>query len=310
MKKFALALLLFYLFGPSGIAQHTIRLEYKQDMQGNFIFSCTNTGFCNYILGVDFTTMENAKADHALPFLGLVKPGNTKLFKLSKLNAGDPIQFKYNLTYFKGCLDPQIDTGFTYLLPISPGKETQAYESQSGSYAIRLRMKPGDTLFAARRGTVTEQDLSDTLNDAGQSVMGAGNFIEIVHTDCSFARYGVLRRNGSLVKPGQFVEAGDPIGIIGGDKFGRGSEVRFSVCYNRRPDAAHNDPGNNDRSYWNYIALKFWTKKNGKGMLRHGGTYTSEFPESVITQEMSKTELAKRKAKQRPAKGPKPATSH
>jgi hypothetical protein len=32
----------------------------------------------------------------------------------------------------------------------------------------------------------------------------------------------------------------------------------------------------------------FWTKDNGKGPLKHGGTYTSEFPKTILSQELPK----------------------
>lgn len=313
MKKignhsYILILLSLLFLNPSLFSQRVIEVKYEQDRQGNYNFSCTNKAYCNYILEINFTTLDNAKPDHVLPYRAVVTPGSNKLFKLSKENANNPVQFKYKISYFKGCLNPQVNTDFTYLLPITPGKEAQAYELQNIAkpiapdpsaarglpqatpgpeswYSIRLKMKPGDTLYAARRGMVTEMDVSSNLNDSGVASAGTENYIEIVHGDCSFGHYGILRKNSSFVRPGQFVEAGEPIGLVGGDKYGRGSEVRFSVSYNPGQDGS-----------WAYVPLKFWTKKNGKGMLKHGGTYISEFPESIITREMSKAELKKWKA--------------
>jgi peptidase M23-like protein len=305
MKNLTFLLLLFFA-SPSLFAQRAIQLSAIQDAQGNVNFSCTNNAWCDYILEIDFTTLTNAKADHTLPFQAEVKPGLNKLFKLSKENVNDAIQFKYKINYFSGCLNPVVDTGFTYLLPITPGKEAQVYElleivkpapgapDPKNAYAIRLRMKPGDTLYAARRGRVVEVDTRDSLNDAGSTATGSWNYIEICHADCSFARYGILKKNGSFVKPGQFVEAGDPIGIVGGDRYGRGSDGRISVFYNLEEDDA---PNNGKKIYLAFVPLKFWTKKNGKGMLKHGATYISEFPDAVITREMSKAELLKWKAK-------------
>lgn len=309
MKNFIFLLFLSF-FTTSLFSQRIIELAYNQDAQGNINFSCTNHGWCNYILQIDFTSLANAKADHALPFQAEVKPGINKLFKLSRENTNDPIQFKYKINYFSGCLNPVVDTGFTYLLPIAPGKEAQAYELQEvvraapgepdpkNAYTIRLRMKPGDTLYAARRGRVVEVDTRDSLNDAGATVTGSWNYIEICHADCSFGRYGVLRKNGAFVKPGQFVEAGDPIGIVGGDRFGRGSDGRFSVFYNLTEE----DAQTGGKIYLAYVPLRFWTKKNGKGMLKHGATYISEFPDAVIIKEMSKAEQLKWKAKHKAKK--------
>ncbi len=185
-------------------------------------------------------------------------------------------------------------------MPSSPGKQAQAYELQNPPkpgagdpptktfYAIRLKTKPGDTLYAARRGVVNEVDVSSDQNDLGAASSGDEDYIEIVHKDCSFAHYGVLRKDGSFVKPGQVVEAGQPIGLIGGDKYGRGSEARISVYYNQVPNASQIGGGNNGTIDRAYVPLKFWTKRNGKGMLKHGAVYISEFPASILAQETGK----------------------
>jgi hypothetical protein len=312
MNKAKIALSLSFLLALSVplLGQRILSLEYKQDQQGNFIFSCTSNAWCSYIVKVDCPGLEGAQPDHTLPYIGIVRRGVNRLFRLSKTAGADGVKFKYTFSYTKGCLDPQINTDFTYLLPIGPGKQAQAYEQAvspaaspgdlRSSFAIRFRMKPGDTLYSARRGTVTEVDVGSDRNDLGLAESAADNYIEIVHADCSFARYGVLKKDGSLVKPGQFVEAGQPIGIIGGDKYGRGSEARIAVRYNRKPDETQAGQGE-QQAVWAYVPLKFWSRKNGKGMLTHGAVYTGEYPDAVITQEMSKTDLAKWKAKNRPA---------
>lgn len=309
MKNISLLLLSLLLLDASLFSQRVIEVSYRQDMQGNYNFFCVNRAFCNYILDIDFTSLENGKCDHPLPFQAVVKPGSTPLFKLSKINAKEDIVFKYKTSNAKGCLDPAVNTAFTYLLPITPGKEAQAYvlrnvtrtsTNDAGSdstYTIRLKMKPGDTIYAARRGTVTEVDVSSTLNDEGSASSASDNYIEIVHADCSFGRYGVLKNNGAFVKPGQLVEAGQPIGLVGGDKYGRGSEVRFSVSYNQATGTAQP----NEVPHAVYTPLQFWTKFNGKGMLKHGATYTSEFPKPILTQELSRpSKPAPKKGKAHP----------
>ena len=297
---------LFFILPFSLSAQRMVDVNYTQDAHGNYTFSCFNKGYCNYVLQVNFTTLENARADHSLPFIGEVKPGGTKLFKISKEDANKDVQLKYKFSSFKGCLNPVVDTGFTYVLPIAPGKEAQTYEISNTAkktadgtlikhfYAIRLRMKPGDTLYAARRGVVTDVNVSSGQNDAGVTVTDGDNYIEIVHRDCSFAQYGIVKKDGAFVKPGQVVEAGQPIGLIGGDKYGRGSDARFSVTYNVGGENPTNDPGAAVVSTA-YVPLKFWTKKNGKGPLKHGATYISEHPPLVLTQELPKRPAPKKK---------------
>lgn len=280
MKKLYWSFLLLLTLPCSLLAQRVVEVSYSIDRQGNYVFSCMNKAFCNYVLNVEFTTLENGRSDHALPFEGEVKPGSNKLFIITP-DKGKDLQLKYKSSYRKGCLHPYVKSDFTYLLPITPGKTAQAYHivlttgTPDTGYAIRLKMKQGDTIYAARRGTVTAVDISNTENDAGASTTSNWNYVEIVQADCSFAQYGVLKKDGAFVKPGQVVEAGTPIGLVGGDQYGRGSDIRFSVTY-------YNDQQNT------VLPLSFWTKGNGKGTLRHGATYTSEFPKNLLTQEQPK----------------------
>lgn len=310
-------LLPFLLFTQTALwAQRLIEVNYALDTKGRYNFSCTNHDYCTYIVYLDFPTLTNAQSDHPLPFETEVRPGTSKLLAISPVDASKDIKFNFKTSSRKGCQHPVINAGFTYLLPIRPGQETQAYRvvntrnvagsagaagpasrasgtggagspgTASGSgadsgYAVRLRANIGDTIYAARRGVVTVVAVSNTENDAGANTTDSWNHVEIAQADCSFAEYGVLKKDGAFVRPGQIVEAGTPIGLVGGDRYGRGSDVRFSVSY------YPGTPGTE-------IALQFWTKGNGKGPLKHGATYISEFPRNLLSLEKPKPAARKR----------------
>jgi hypothetical protein len=297
-NKFMISLLLLIIhFSLS--AQRMIEVKYQQDQKGAYVFSCVNYAFCNYILDIGFTSFTNVKCDQPLPFHAEVKPGYNKLFSISVIDPQAAVQFNYKSGFQKGCIHPNVNQNIIYLLPITPGTQAQVYEmspvksSDSGSwYVLRLKMKPGDTIYAARKGIVNDIQDQNGANDAGQASIGTENFIEIAQPDCSFARYGILRKNSALVKTGQLVKAGQPIGLVGGDAYGRGSDLRFSVYYYQEEDGMLNQT-----SISHYIVPQIWTKNNGKGRLKHGAIYISEFPSSVLNQELpKKAQSAKRKA--------------
>lgn len=265
-----------------------IEVKYQQDPKGGYVFSCVNYAFCNYILDIGFTTFSNVKSDQPLPFHAEVKPGYNKLFTISAIDPQSPVQFKYNSGFQKGCMHPMVNGDFIYLFPITPGTNAQVYEMSPGKssdsaswYVLRLKMKPGDTIYAARKGIVNNLQDQNGANDAGQPSIGTENYIEIAQADCSFARYEILKKNGALVKPGQLVKAGQPIGLVGGDAYGRGADLRFSVYYYQEESAVL---GQSAISH--YIITQIWTKNNGKGRLKHGAIYTSEFPAAVLNQEV------------------------
>jgi murein DD-endopeptidase MepM/ murein hydrolase activator NlpD len=156
-----------------------------------------------------------------------------------------------------------------------------------------MKMKSGDTIYAARKGLVNDIQDQSGANDAGQASIGTENFIEIAQSDCSFARYGILKKNSAMVKPGQLVKAGQPVGLVGGDTYGRGSDLRFSVYFYQEDNSILNKS-----AISHYVIPQIWTKNNGKGRLKHGAVYISEFPASVLNQEtpVKKAQSSKRKA--------------
>ena len=294
-NQISLFLLVFHF---SLSAQRVIEVKYQQDQKGAYVFSCVNYAFCNYILDIGFTSFTNVKCDQPLPFHAEVKPGYNKLFSISAIDPQAAVQFKYQSGFQKGCMHPNVNQDIIYLLPITPGTQAQVYEmsplksSDSGSwYVLRMKMKPGDTIYAARKGIVNDVQDQNGANDAGQASIGTENFIEITQPDCSFARYGILKKNSALVKPGQMVKAGQPIGLVGGDAFGRGSDLRFSVYYYQEENGVLNQT-----AISHYIIPQIWTKNNGKGRLKHGAIYISEFPASVLNQEIQITKPKKLKA--------------
>lgn len=284
------------LSGAVGGQQRLIEVSYQLDAQGIYNFYGINNGFCNYILEINFTSLENGRLNVDLPFRVMIPPGKSALFKLSKERPADAIVFKYTTQFIKGCIQAKPDTGFTYILPVATGKEVQAYVMDNGQatgqgtaeakngYLLRLKMNPGDTIFAARSGRVVEVEDQNGQNDAGQNSIGTENYVEINHGDCSFGHYGILKKSSAMVSPGQSVQIGTPIGLVGGDRYGRGSEIRLSVCYNALEEQQNaGSPGG--KIYREYLLLKCWTKFNGKGILKNGGTYTAERPRVVMDQE-------------------------
>jgi len=289
IRSAAVFLFFFVLSVPSLFAQKIVEVSYTTDQQGNYRFTCNNKAFCTYVLRVELPTMKNLRSDHALPFEAEVRPGFNQLFVLSPINKAEDTQVGFRASNRKGCMQPVVNPNFVYVLPIGPGMQTQAFRinavhstGQDSAYTVRLKMNVDDTIFAARRGIVTAVDVSNTENDAGATTTGSWNYVEIVHADCSFGQYGVFKKDGAFVRPGQQVEAGTPLGLVGGDKFGRGSDVRFSVVY----------PGQQGNTQ---IAPVFWTKGNGKGQLRQGASYTAEFPKAILTQESTKKATATKK---------------
>lgn len=284
-------------------AQVPIEVYTEKDNAGIYTFYARNNNVCPYTVTVDFTQLTGFRASISLPYQADVRPGQQSLFRLEP-QPNQSTSFQYRISYQKGCLRPRIDTSIVYLLPVGPGKTTtpvempylgKVYAGESEPkdwYALAIKMNTGDTVFAARRGVVSV--VRDDAQVAGTNLgfHRDDNSVEIVHQDCSFATYTVFRQKGIFVKPGQFVEAGEPLGIVGGENYSYGPHVRFNVHYNYESPIVRNGERTDQKHYWAYVPIRFWLKTEQKaGKVQSRVTYASEHPDAVIEQEMSKREI-------------------
>ncbi|MEI6139854.1 MAG: M23 family metallopeptidase [Mariniphaga sp.] len=301
MKRYLITFIFFLLSYSICFSQEPIEVLYDLDDQENYNFYCNNTDFCNYTVEVLFTQIFNLKSNVGSQYRVEVRPGRTSLASFSPQKPENHTSIKYSYSYYKGCINPGINLNFTYLLPLGEGKKTKALpmgylkvntqdREPKDWYAIGFKMDYGDTVYAARRGIVVEKRDEAKLQLSGYAYSSQENYIEIVHDDCSFGRYQVL--SGTLVKLGQRVEAGEPIGFAGGDKYEIGPHIRFSVYYNDEQKVSTNgNDGTKKIVYWAYVPLVFYTPESKNALLVYGKEYTSEHPESIIKQEMSKRQI-------------------
>jgi Peptidase family M23 len=288
-----------------------IYVHWIKNNRGEYEFFCDNKSFSDYTVEISFSEYINLQSSFSFPAKIEVPPGiNRPLFVLRKSILGSASHFAYHHKSHKGCPSPKIDTGFTYLLPVGPGRSARVAELNSLAeeygneappkdwYSLSMHVQAGDTVYAARRGRVTNTREHADLQDSGYSYSSEDNYIEIEHNDCTFGKYSVFRDDAIFVHPGDWVEAGQPIGIAGGDKYASGPQVRFSVFYHLEQDVLDKDGNSTGKTrQWAFVPLYFWTKDNGKMRLISRSTYIADHPDDLVTQEMSRREAKKWKEK-------------
>jgi hypothetical protein len=283
-----------------------IGIRYQKNTRGEIEFYCDNRTFSDYTIEVEFPVFINLQADFPLPAVAEVPPGTHLMFTLRKAHGGQPDRFTYRYHSLKGHPSPKIDTNFTYLLPVAPGKSTRiaelAYIGEKVAdipppkdwYSLILHTNPGDTVYAARRGRVTNRRDNANVQDSNISYTSTENFIEVEHNDYTFGKYSVFRDGAIFVHPGETVEAGQPLGIAGGENYTSGPHVRFCVFYQLKQEVTDKDGNTTGKiHYWGYVPIHFWAKDLGSIHLTNKDTYTSEYPDDVITKEMTKKEAKK-----------------
>ena len=137
---------------------------------------------------------------------------------------GDPSNIKHNDAYryslpFKKNKYYKVTQGF---------KGKKSHSSIKSKYAIDFNLKIGDTVYAARKGTVAWV-IEHFKEHGGIAMIKKANKIVILHEDGTNASYVHLDYKGALVEPGDYVEKGQPIGISGLTGYTSGPHLHFVV---------------------------------------------------------------------------------
>ena len=70
--------------------------------------------------------------------------------------------------------------------------------------------------------------------------------------------------------------------------------MRFGVFYQLKQEIVDKDGNTTGKSHnWAYVPIRFWAKDLGSIRLTNRDSYISEYPDDVVTKEMSKKEARK-----------------
>lgn len=231
-----LTFLLFLLLGVTSHSQINIRLYSENSRNGATIYAENNE---HYPVSLQFTfTLENMVLRNSGQN-AVVVPARNLRFRVAELDqqtAGRVFRFAYRYQYVKGDITAKgPDDTVVFDLPFEKGKGYQVEQGYNGRFshqsiaAIDFRMAESTTITAAREGVVAEVI---SHNDGGcpeRTCNSMANIISIHHADGSFSEYAHLKKDGALVKVGQTVKRGDPIGLSGNTGFSSAPHLHFAV---------------------------------------------------------------------------------
>lgn len=244
------------LFGKAtnAVAQEDLVSVFgEQNEDGGYSFYATSEHMIPVYVRVSFESLTNLQADVSLPYTEVIEPGTErrKLFTLSTRDPGRSRGYRLAWTYARG--NPETarhDDSQVYLFPFAHGTKhlvTQGFQGNfthfgENEYGVDFDLDTGTKVFAARDGLVVE--VKEDSNVGGRSARYSkhANYILVYHEDGSFGNYVHLRRGGSVVEPGDRVEAGQHIGYSGATGRASGPHLHFDVRLPREDGSAHSIP--------------------------------------------------------------------
>lgn len=191
---------------------------------------------------VQFSRNDNIVGTPALPARATVAAGGSSLVSvLTGDDSGQNGSFELRMEALPG--DPNArPKDVEYLLPLRQPtfRIGQGYggsfshQDEQNRYAVDFAAEIGTTVLAAREGVVMQVESDFDRAGLNQEAYGGrANFVRILHDDGAMSLYAHLKPEGVLVRVGQRVRAGQPIGLSGNTGFTTGPHLHFVVQVNR-----------------------------------------------------------------------------
>jgi murein DD-endopeptidase MepM/ murein hydrolase activator NlpD len=184
-------------------------------------------------------TLKNTTASRPVPFtMDAAGRSSFELVRLWPTNKRRAWRYTYKYYRQVGGRRSSTSNDADYVMPFKPGRYvvmqgprgTYSHFAGSGSEnAVDWTVPVGTVVCAAREGRVVGVRQDSTVGGPDRKFRPFANYVIIKHADGTFADYVHLKTGGALVKMGDEVTVGQPIGLSGLTGFTSAPHLHFSV---------------------------------------------------------------------------------
>jgi murein DD-endopeptidase MepM/ murein hydrolase activator NlpD len=184
-------------------------------------------------------TLENMTPSRPVPFT--VESAGRSSFVLVRFEVTDKSQrWRYNYQpYWQfGARRATTSNDADYAMPFGPGRYVvmqgprgtfSHFAGSESENAVDWTVPEGTIVCAAREGRVVGVKQDSDVGGADRSFRPFANYIVVRHADGTFAEYVHLQKDGAMVKLGDEVTTGQPIGLSGQTGFASKPHLHFDA---------------------------------------------------------------------------------
>jgi len=210
----------------------------KQQSEDSVTLSITSKYVSEFTVTLE-ANLENMTPSRPVPFT--VDSAGRRSFKLVTFRITNPNRrwhYDYQPYWQVGGRRSTTTNDADYAMPFGPGRYV-VMQGPRGSYshfagtgsenAVDWTVPEGTIVCAARDGRVVGVKQDSTVGGPDRKWRPFANYILIKHADGTFADYVHLQPDGAMVKLGDQVTTGQPIGLSGRTGFTSSPHLHFSV---------------------------------------------------------------------------------
>jgi len=224
------------------------RLLFSQDETGFHVVVERTSDGVNLVMKSDYCVeytvtvegiLDNMTSSQPLPFT--VDGAGRHSFVLARFKQVDmsrPYHYQYRYYWEYGGRRKSTENDADYAMPFGPGRYV-VLQGPRGSYshfvgsnsenAVDWDVPEGTIVCAARDGVVVGVRDDSTVGGTDPKFRPLGNYVIIKHSDGTFADYHHLQTGGAMVKIGDAVTTGQPIGLSGHTGYASKPHLHFMV---------------------------------------------------------------------------------